>query len=137
MVKKSDNRKQPKAAAGVPADVKLYIGIVRTQANEDMKRHMSAMTEQFRDDIKGISERFVDFDRKLDSHTEMIGALAEDVATLTDNVATLTGNVATLTKDVSIIKEKVSSIEDGMKNKVDRGEFAALDRRVTVLETNA
>lgn len=102
---------------------------------------MNVLMEHVDDRIAGIAERFVDFDRKLDSHAEMIGGLAEDVAMLTGNVATLTGNVAvltndvaTLTEDVSIIKEKVSSIEDNLKRKVDREEFMALEGRVAVIE---
>lgn len=139
MVKKSNNKKEPE----------------ETYTSADLKRYIGALMEENREQIKGIAERFVDFDRKLDSHTailethghwfenidlklishtQMIGELAENVATLTGNVATLTGNVATLTKDVSIIKEKVSSIEDTLKTKVDREEFVILDRRVTSVE---
>ncbi|OGJ69397.1 hypothetical protein A3G69_05005 [Candidatus Peribacteria bacterium RIFCSPLOWO2_12_FULL_53_10] len=79
----------------------------------DMKRHMSALIEHVDDRIAGIGERFVDFERTLNSHTEMLGELAEDMA---------------------IVKEKVTFIGNSLNKKVGRGELIALEHRVSAVE---
>jgi hypothetical protein len=72
------------------------------------------------DEIKTVAEQYVGINNKiggiiktLDDHTEMIGKMAIDI---------------------SIIKEDISFIKQDLKRKVDRDEFAALERRVVLLE---
>ena len=151
MVQKSDKKKESKDTFNIPADIRRYIAIVRKEGNEDIKRHtdrvraeanedltryMGALMEENREQIKGISERFVDFDRTLNSHTEMIGDIAEDVAVLRVDVAVLKEDVVVLKDDMVIVKKDISEIKGDLKQKVDRGEFVVLERRVTSVEAN-
>lgn len=105
--------------------------------SSDMKRHMSALIEHVDDRITGIGEQFIDFRRKLDSHTEMLGELAEDVAVIRTDVGFLKDDMVVVKKDISIMKEDISEIKDDLQQKVDRGEFAALERRVSAVEAKA
>ena len=87
---------------------------------DEMKRYLGALHEEHMAGLKAIGEQFVDvdrrfegIDRKLDSHTEMIGQMHVKI---------------------SIIQEDIEFIKSGMKRKVDQDEFDALIRRVSVLE---
>ncbi len=93
--------------------IKGYIDIQRTKSDEDMKRHVSALSEEFQGRVKVIGEQYGDIQKTLKSHTAMIGNLAEDI---------------------SIIKINVEFLKDGLKKKVDYDEFLALERRMSVLE---
>src|SRR3989344_1615887 len=121
MVQKSDKKKESKDTLNIPADI---------------RRYMAALMEENREQIKGISELFVDFDRTLNSHTEMIGDIAEDVAVLRVDVAVLKEDVVVLKDDMVIVKKDISEIKGDLKQKVDRGEFVVLERRVTSVEAN-
>lgn len=61
----------------------------------------------------GIKKDIWDIQRTLDSHTEMIGGLAVDLV---------------------VVKEDIAFIKNSLKKKVDYDEFAALERRVLLLE---
>ena len=57
--------------------------------NKDVKRHMSALSEDFQDKVSAVAEQFLGVNRKLDSlterldsHTEMIGRMATDMRLL-------------------------------------------------------
>ncbi len=83
-----------------------YIGAV----TEDFQGRVSAVAEQFSGINKKLdahSERFVKIENKLDVHTQMIGQLMVDV----------------------------QEIKTDIKQKVDRSEFARLEKRVIALET--
>ncbi len=83
-------------------------------------RHLGVMIEGVDDRVKLVAEQYGDIKQTLDSHsktlashTEMIGKLAIDLA---------------------IVKEDVEFIKHSLKKKVDVDEFAALERRVALLE---
>jgi len=87
----------------------------------DLKRYLGALHEEHMGAIKAMGEQFLDVNRKLDgidktleSHTEMIGKLAEDM---------------------EIVKADIGVIKTDLKQKVDRTEFATLERRVARLES--
>lgn len=80
---------------------------------EDMKRYMGALKEEFESRVSGIGEQFVDIKKDikeikqtLDSHTEMIGKVMVDV----------------------------TEIKSDLKQKVDYADFAKLEKRVRLLE---
>lgn len=126
MAKRAEKKKEPE----------------ETYASADLKRYIGALMEENREQIKGISEQFIDFrrtlnfhtgmlqmheqwfgniDRKLNSHTEMIGIIMEDISVLK--------------QDVSVLKSDMKSVKDDLKKKVDRQGFAGLERRVSVVES--
>ena len=72
----------------------------------EMERYLGALNEMHGENLKTITENFVMVNLKLDSHTEMIGAIAEDVST----------------------------IKGDLKRKVDYDEFLSLVKRVRKIE---
>ena len=84
------------------------------EAVKEIKRHFDVVIEDVKDEIKIIAEQYTDVKKTLNSHTEMIGSLAEDVA---------------------VIKTDVEFIKGALKKKVDYDEFAALERRLSLLES--
>ncbi len=76
---------------------------------EDLRSNFKAFGENFefvRNDIKEIKEVVGGHTRKLDSHTQMIARIMEDV----------------------------EDIKSGMREKVDRVEFTKLEKRMVMLE---
>ncbi len=88
------------------AKIKKYIQQVRKVANEDLKRHVGALTEDFNDKLSGLAE--------------MVGGLMVK---------------ATETKDtLDIVQSDVEIIKNDLKQKVDQSEFEALVKRVSFVE---
>lgn len=86
----------------------------------EMKRYLGALNEIHGGNLKGIKEGFDILNRKFDlnekilnSHTEMIGVLMEDM---------------------TIVKEDLSTIKGSLKKKVDYDDFLSLVRRVQKIE---
>ncbi len=77
-------------------------------------RNLGVLLENNNHRIEAIGEQYSGINKKLDSHTEMIGQLAEDIA---------------------IIKVNVEFLKGGMKKKVDYDEFLALERRLSLVES--
>ena len=83
-------------------------------------RHLGVLVENVNDSVRLVAEQHGDIKKALnaqakilDSHTEMIGRLAINL---------------------EIIKEDVEFIKNSLKKKIDIEEFAALERRVVLLE---
>ena len=76
-------------------------------STSDMKRYLGALNETHNEHLKGIKEGFILINKKLDSHTEMIGVLMEDV----------------------------SVMKTDLKRRVDYDEFLSLVRRVQKIES--
>lgn len=84
-----------------------------TYSESEMKRYLGVLSEMHGENLKGIRDGFVIINRKLDSHTEMIGSLVENM---------------------EIVKGDISTIKAGLKKKVDYDEFLSLVRRVQKIE---
>ena len=95
------------------AKIKGYIDIQRGKTDEDIKRYIGAVSEDFQGKVTVVAEQYGTIVKKLDSHTEMIGKLAVDM---------------------EIVKTNVEFMKDSLKKKVDYDEFIALERRVHSLE---
>ena len=76
-------------------------------------RNLGVIIENVDSKVGLIAEQYGDIKQTLDSHTEMIGKIAVDTA---------------------IIKEDIEFIKNGLKKKIDIEEFAALEKRVALLE---
>ena len=96
------------------AKIKGYIDIQRTKSDEDTRRYIGALSEDFQGQVKVIAEQYGDINKKLDSHGEMIGKLAVDM---------------------EVVKTNVEFMKDSLKKKVDYDEFNPLKLRVHALET--
>ena len=79
--------------------------------------------------LENHEQWFVNIDLKLNSHTEMIGGLAEDVSVLKTDVSVLK-------EDMSIVKTDICLIKGDLKQKVDYKEFTILERRVSAVEVS-
>jgi len=89
--------------------------------NKEVMRHFDIVAEGIKDEVAIIAEQYGDIRQDISSiketlntHTEMIGSMAEDV---------------------SIIKADVEFLKGGLKKKVDYEEFAALERRLALVES--
>ncbi len=82
----------------------------------EIKRHMSALSEDFQGKVKFVAEQFIDLHKKIDTNTEMVGEVAQNL---------------------EIVKSNVEFIKDSLKKKVDYDEFIALERRVHTLESKS
>ena len=96
--------------------IKGYIDIQRAKSDEDMKRHVGALSEEFQGRVKAVAEQFGGLNEKLDSHTEMIGKLVVDM---------------------DIVKTNVEFMKDSLKKKVDYEKFTLLENRVSLVELKA
>ena len=86
-------------------EIKRYLGSL----SEDFQHKVSAIGEQFsglNNKIDRIDYRVGNVEKKLDSHTVMIGRIMIDV----------------------------EEIKSGMREKVDRAEFVKLEKRLVILE---
>lgn len=73
-------------------------------------------------------------DGKLDTVIEQYGDIKSTLDAHTKTLASHTEMIGELAVDVNIIKEDVEFIKGSLKKKVDVDEFAALERRVAILE---
>ena len=84
------------------------------EQREEYQHYLGAMKEDFDSKVQLIAKQYIDIKETLDSHTEMIGRIEEDV---------------------EIIKLDIEFIKNDLNKKVDRDEFAVLERRVALLES--
>ncbi|HEY4506229.1 MAG TPA: hypothetical protein VJJ24_02195 [Candidatus Paceibacterota bacterium] len=77
------------------------------------KDQYTVVLEDINSQFKIFGDLQMGMNEKLDSHTEMIGSLMEDMA---------------------IIKTDIEFIKGDLKKKVDWDHFSALERRVVILE---
>jgi hypothetical protein len=75
-----------------------------------------ALFEHIDEKVGLVIEQFGGINRKLDSHTEMLGSVKVDL---------------------EIVKADIEFIKHSLKKKVDIDEFATLERRVALLEKRA
>ncbi len=102
--------------------------------NKEMKHYLDASAEIYNENLKGIREGFIVVNRKLDSHTEMIGILMQDVSVLKSDMVIVKEDVSVLKSDMVIVKEDVSVIKTDLRKKVDYDEFLSLVKRVQKIE---
>lgn len=101
----------------------------------EIKRHFNVVTEKIEDKISLVAEQYGDIKKDisgikqtLDSHTDMIVSMKEDIETTKIDMADTK-------KDVEIIKSDIEFIKGGLKKKVDYEEFLALEKRLVLLES--
>lgn len=88
--------------------------------NDDVKRYMGVLAEHFQGMVSGVAEQFGGLNEKLDSHTKILDSHTEMIGGLME--------------DVAIIKSDVAFLKSEVKKKVDYQDFAALERRVSLME---
>lgn len=81
--------------------------------SEEIKRHNDLLYEKFRDDIKTIGEGWQMTKEKVDATFEIVGEIKQDI---------------------EVMKADIAFIKNELKQKVDRDEFAFLEKRLILLE---
>ena len=90
-------------------------------------RHLGVIIEHVDDKVGLIAEQYGDIKKTLDGHTRTLNSHTETLNSHTEMIGKLV-------IDMEIHKNDVEFIKHGMKKKVDVDEFAALERRVSLLE---
>ncbi len=104
-MKKASLKKVLKKAKNTVTDV---------HANADVKRYIGAVSKDFKHQVSAVAEQFGGLNKKIDVLTEEMGGMKEDI---------------------EIIKSNVEIIKSDLNRKVDYSEFAALEKRVRLVET--
>lgn len=96
-----------------------------------VSRDIGVMIEDFKGNLGLVMEQ-----------TSQIPQIKEDIEEIKEDIGVLKGDVMLLKKDmkevkedVSVIKIDIEQIKHDLKNKIDRNEFAILERRVALLES--
>jgi hypothetical protein len=104
-------------------------------------RHLGVIVERVDDNVKLVAEQYGDLKNTLDSHTKILDShtkiLELHTEILDSHTKTLdshTEMIGKLAVDVEIIKSDIEFIKHALKKKIDVDEFAALERRVALLE---
>lgn len=87
---------------------------ILTEQREEYQRYLGSLKEDFDSKVEAIGEQYFDIKKTLDSHTEIIVSTKEDI---------------------EIIKLDIEFIKNELKKKVDWDEFAALEKRVALVES--
>lgn len=128
----------------------------KNHINTDQEfRRLGVFIEHVDSNMGLIAEQYGDIKKTLDNHTEMIGNIAvdmeivktdvsvlktdmtivkKDVKTTKDDLEIVKSDVKTTKIDIEIIKTDIELIKNSVKKKIDIDEFAALEKRVLILE---
>ena len=125
-------------------DIKHDIKEAVDESEEKFERYASVLSEDFKSQVSLIGEQQGSIMKKLDSHTEMIGAMKEDVEVInlnlnsnTEKLDSHTEMIGGLKEDIEVIKMNVEFIKGSLKKKVDIEEFESLESRVSLLEAKS
>ena len=113
-----------------------------------LDRHNHVLYEKFRGDVKTLSEgwqyikgkvdKIVDrqdiMGEKLDKVADRQDIMGEKLEIVSVKLDAVIDMASESKQDISIIKSDISVIKYDLKEKVDRDEFAALEKRVILLE---
>ncbi len=97
-------------------------------------RHMGVLMEHMDNKISLVAEQYGDIKKTLDGHTHILGQHTKILDRHTETLRNHTEMIGTLAVDMQIVKEDVEFIKGSLKKKIDVEEFAALERRVALLE---
>lgn len=97
------------------------------EKTEEIKRHFDVMAEDLKDKIKIIAEQVAVNTEKLEEHDQKFDAITEKLEEHDQKFDKID-------ETLEIIKLDIEFIKNELKQKVGRDEFAALERRVSLLE---
>ncbi|MBI5798341.1 MAG: hypothetical protein HZB10_00210 [Candidatus Yonathbacteria bacterium] len=102
---------------------------------DEIKRYLGALAEDFQGRVSAISEQFLGLNAKLDEHSlkfESIDAKLDEHSLKLDEHSL---KLDLHTQMIGQLMVDVQEIKTDLKQKVDRSEFARLEKRVIILET--
>ena len=108
-----------------------------TGENNDLKteiRHLGVIVEHTNDKVSLLAEQYGGIKKDIGNIKKDVSNIKNTVDSHTEILNSHTEMIGRLNVDVTIIKEDVEFIKNSLKKKIDVEEFAALERRVTLLE---
>lgn len=109
--------------------------MAKNKENSHKTSEVGAMLEHIDDKVTLIAEQYIDLKTQYKGLDQKIDNLSSQVNDLTDVVGSIKEDVEVVKEDVSVIKTDIEFIKHDLKKKVDRDEFAVLERRVALLES--
>jgi len=106
---------------------KKEIDKILEKYNKDVKRHISVLQEDFKDQVKIIAEQHEAIISKLDNHEQRLTEIDSKLDNHEQKLTKIEETLQTIKLDIEFIKHE-------LKQKVGRDEFAALEKRVSLLE---
>ena len=111
------------------------------QFKDDICRHFDVVAERLEDKIETVGEQVGVSTEKIETLSEQVGVNTEKIETLSEQVGVNTEKITALQDDVSkikddieVIKLDIEFIKNDLKQKVSHDEFAALEKRVSLME---
>jgi peptidoglycan hydrolase CwlO-like protein len=114
-------KKAPKKILTPKALAKKVVSDLPVHTNEEVKRYIGAVSENFGHQVSAVAEQYLSLNSKVDS--------------LVGKVDSLTEVAGGMKEDIEVIKENIEILKSGVRVKVDYQDFEALERRVRLIET--
>ena len=92
------------------------------------------LLEDIDDKVSVIAESHLVLNKKTDVSNKKVDKILEDLEIVKVRVDGIAEDLGSVKEDIEVIKMDIEFIKHELKNKVDRNEFAALERRVSLLE---
>jgi hypothetical protein len=122
---------------------------ILTEQREEYQRYLGVIKEDFNSKVEIVAEQYLDIKKTLDSHTKILDShtkiLDSHTKTLDSHTKILDSHTKTLEshtemivsikEDVEIIKLDIEFIKNELRKKVNWDEFAALEKRVALVES--
>ena len=138
MKKRAPKKGNPKTS------VKKVVASLPEHTNEDVKRYIGFVAENFQDKVSAVAEQFLGLNGKVDSLTDVVGELKVDMTQIKNEMHHVhrvldahTEMIGAMMEDIEVVKSNVELLKSGMRIKVDYPDFEALEKRVRLLETKS
>ncbi len=95
--------------------------VVKSYSGDEVKHYLGSLSEDFQHKVSAIGEQF--------------SSLHNDVREIKKTLNSNTEMVGKLIVDVTVIKGDIQEIKTDVKQKIDRTEFARLEKRVLAIES--
>lgn len=82
---------------------------------DEIKRYIGAISEHFQNGIDAIVEQFSGFKKTLDSHTEMIGHILEDVTVLKEDMKEVKSELKEVRGEVKGLQGEMKEVKSELK----------------------
>lgn len=105
------------------------------EQREEFQNHVGALAEHFQSQTQAVAEQYSDIKQTLDSHSKMFVDIKQTLDRHTEILDSHSEMIANLAENMEIVKADIEFIKGGLKKKVDYEEFAALERRLSLLES--
>ena len=115
--------------------MRVYALNMAKNKNSNQSTEIGALLEHIDDKVTLIAEQHGDIRAQNKSLNKKFEGLNSKVDNISDTVGSIKEDVEVLKEDVSIIKTDIEFIKHDLKSKINRDEFAVLERRVALLES--